>query len=99
MANDISSRSWYIDTAGPGVIYPYQEYIKFIEVVGGATGVTLGSIMADIRDRNNKSIIMALAQTATATIGEIQTYNLENWFEGLIVAVLAPTVTLRIHVK
>jgi hypothetical protein len=40
---------------------------------------------------------MALYQTVLA--GEIQTYNLENWFEGLIVAVLGAGVTLRLHVK
>jgi hypothetical protein len=98
MANDISSRSWYIDTAGPLVIYPYQEFIKFIEVVGGAAAGAVGATMADIRDRNNKSIVLALFQTANA--GEIQTYNLENWFEGLIVFTLgAGPTTLRIHVK
>jgi hypothetical protein len=96
VANDISARPWYIDTAGAGVIYWPQEFIKFIEVVGGTAG-TIGNTMADIRDRNNKSIVMALYQTANA--GEIQTYNLENWFEGLIVATLGAGVTLRVHVK
>ena len=96
MANDISGRSWFIDTAGPLVIYPYQEFIKFIEVVGGTAGAQ-GGTMADIRERNNKSIILALYQTVLA--GEIQTYNCENWFEGLIVATLGAGVTLRIHVK
>jgi hypothetical protein len=96
VANDISARPWFIDTAGAGIIYQPQEFIKFIEVVGGAGGA-LGGVMADIRDRNNKSIVMALYQTVNA--GEIQTYNLENWFEGLIVAVLGAGVTLRLHVK
>lgn len=97
MANDISSRSWFIDTAGAGVIYQPQEFIKFIEVVGGAGASTIGALMADIRDRNNKSIV--LAQFQTVGPGEVQTYNLENWFEGLIVATLGANVTLRIHVK
>lgn len=96
MANDISSRSWFIDTAGGGIIYQPQEFIKFIEVVGGAAGV-VGGVMADIQDRNAKSIVKALYQTANA--GEIQTYNVENWFEGLIVATLGTGVTLRLHVK
>jgi hypothetical protein len=99
MANDISARPWFIDTAGPGVIYPYQDFIKFIEVVGGAAQVP-GTVLADIRDRNNKSIVLALSQIAGAgQVGEIQTYNLENWFEGLIVAVLSAGTTLRLHVK
>ncbi len=99
MANDLSSRSWFIDTAGAGVIYPYQEFIKFIEVVGGGA-VAAGTQLADIRDRNNKSIVNSLSQSAGAgQIGEIQTYNLENWFEGLIVFALSVGVTLRIHVK
>jgi len=98
MANDTSARPWFIDTAGAGIIYQPQEYIKFIEVVGGAAAGAQGAVMADIRDRNNKSIVLALYQTVLA--GEIQTYNLENWFEGLIVATLgAGPVTLRIHVK
>jgi hypothetical protein len=97
MANDVSARPWYIDTAGAGVIWQPQEYIKFIEVVGGATVGTIGGAMATINDRNSKNIITALFQTANA--GEIQTYNVENWFEGLIVPTLGATVTLRIHVK
>lgn len=99
MANDISARPWFIDTPGvaniaiPGMM---PIYIKFIEVVGGTAGA-LGATMADIRDRNNKSIVLSLYQTVNA--GEIQTYNLENWFEGLIVATLGTGVTLRVHVK
>jgi hypothetical protein len=96
MANDISSRSWFIDTAGAGVIYQPQEYIKFIEVVGATAG-TIGNVMATINDRNGKNIISSLYQTAA--LGEIQTYNLENWFEGLIVPTIGTGVTLRIHVK
>jgi hypothetical protein len=97
VANDLSSRSWFIDTPGAGVIYPYQEFIKFIEVVAGAGASTIGNPMADIRDRNNKSIV--LSQFQTVGPGEIQTYNIENWFEGLIVASLGAGVTLRVHVK
>lgn len=97
MANDISSRTWFIDTAGVLVIYPYQVFIKFIEVVVGA-GQALGTTLADIRDRNNKSIVIALSQTASST-GEVQTYNIENNFEGLIVATLSAGTTLRVHIK
>lgn len=96
MANDISSRSWFIDTAGAGVIFQPQEFIKFIEVVGGAVGAQ-GGAMATINDRNGKNIVTALYQTVLA--GEVQTYNIENWFEGLIVPTLGVGVTLRIHVK
>jgi hypothetical protein len=98
MANDVSSRTWFIDTAGALVIWQPQVYIKFIEVVGGAAAGVVGALMADIQDRNGKSIVRAQFQTAAA--GEVQTYNLENWFEGLIVATLgAGPTTLRIHVK
>jgi hypothetical protein len=96
MANDISSRIWFIDTAGVAAIYPYQEFIKFIEVVGKDAGAQ-GGDMAIINDRNGKNIIYAKYQTTLA--GEVQTYNLENWFEGLIVTTLGTNVTLRIHVK
>jgi hypothetical protein len=96
MANDVSSRTWFIDTPGAGIIYQPQEFIKFIEVVGSTAGAQ-GATMADIRDRNNKSIV--LAQYQTVLVGEIQTYNIENWFEGLIVATLGAGVTLRVHVK
>ena len=96
MANDISARPWFIDTAGAGVIYQPQEFIKFIEVVGGAAGAQ-GGVMATINDRNGKNIVTALYQTVLA--GEIQTYNLENWFEGLIVPTLGVGVTLRVHIK
>lgn len=98
MANDISSRTWFIDTAGGGVIYQPQIYIKFIEVVGGAAAGAVGAVMATVNDRNGKNIIQSLFQTANA--GEIQTFNLENWFEGLIVPTLgAGPTTLRIHTK
>jgi hypothetical protein len=96
MANDVSSRTWFIDTPGAGIIYQPQEFIKFIEVVGSTAGAQ-GATMADIRDRNNKSIV--LSQYQTVLVGEIQTYNIENWFEGLIVATLGAGVTLRVHVK
>lgn len=96
MANDTSARAWFIDTSGGSVIYQPQFFLKFVEVVGGAGGV-VGNVMADIRDRNNKSIVQSLYQTAVA--GEVQTYNLENWFEGLIVASLGAGVTLRVHIK
>lgn len=96
MANDISARPWFIDTASGSVIFPYQVYIKFVEVVGAAAG-TVGGTMAVLNDRNSKNIITSLYQTANA--GEVQTYNIENWFEGLIVPTLGTGVTLRIHVK
>lgn len=96
MANDVSARPWRVDTAGAGTIWQPQEYIKFIEVVGGAAG-TIGNSMATITDRNGKTIISPLYQTANA--GEIQTYNLENWFEGFIVSALATGVVLFVHVK
>lgn len=96
MANDVTARPWFIDTAGAGVIWQPQEYIKFIEVVGGGAGA-VGGTMATINDRNSKNIIQALYQTAAA--GEIQTYNLENWFEGLIVPTLGAGVSLRVHIK
>jgi hypothetical protein len=100
MANDISSRTWYIDTASPGVIFQPQLFIKFIEVVAPAAGAsTIGALMASIKDRNGKPIITAQFQTVGP--GEVQTYNLENWFEGLIVDSLSASlaVTLRVHVK
>jgi len=99
MANDVSARSWFIDTPGAGTLLGTgnnQVYIKFIEVVGGGAG-TPGNVMATINDKNSKNIIQALYQTSA--IGEIQTYNLENWFENVIVSALGTGVTLRIHVK
>ena len=100
MANDLSSRTWFIDTAGAGIIYQHHEFIKFIEVVAPTSGAsTVGALMASVKDRNGKSIITAQFQTVGP--GEIQTYNIENWFEGLIVDSLSASlaVTLRIHVK
>ena len=96
MANDISARPWFIDTASGTVIYTPQVYIKFIEVVGGTTAV-IGATMADIQDANGKSIVKALNQTANN--GELQTFNLENWFRGLKVPTLETGVTLRVHVR
>lgn len=98
MANDISGRVWFIDTQGAGVIFQSRVYIKYIEVVGGAAAGVVGAVMADIQDRNNKSIVKSLFQTAAA--GEIQAYNIENVFEGLIVPTLgAGPTTLRIHIR
>lgn len=98
MANDISSRSWFIDTAAATPVYQPQVYIKFIEVVGGAVAGAQGASMVTITDRNGKVIIKPQFQTVLA--GEIQTYNLENWFEGLIVSALgAGPTTLLVHIK
>lgn len=97
MANDLSARPWFIDTAGASKLWKMgQVFVKFIEVVGAAAG-TIGNTMADIQDGNGKSIVLSKYQTAA--IGEIQTYNLENWFNDLIVATLGTGVTLRVHVK
>lgn len=100
MANDLTSRPWFIDTPGAGVVsLPGMShvFIKFIEVVGGAGASAVGASMATITDRNSKSIIAPQFQTVGP--GEIQTYNLENWFNGLIVSALAANVTLRVHIK
>jgi hypothetical protein len=97
MANDLSARPWFIDTAASTAIWKYQVYIKFIEVLGGATVPTISTQMAIVNDQNSKNIINSWFQTAAAQ--EIQTYNLENWFNGIIVPTLGTTVTLRIHVK
>ena len=98
MANDISARPWFIDTPAPTPVYQPQVYIKFIEVIGGAAASTVGNSMATIADRNNKPIIKPLFQTVGP--GEVQTYSLENWFEGLIVSALGTgPVTLLVHVK
>ncbi len=98
MANDISGRSWFIDTAAATPVWQPQVFIKFIEVVGGAAAGAQGASMATITDRNGKPIIKPQFQTTLA--GEIQTYNLENWFEGLIVSALgAGPTTLLVHIK
>ena len=102
MANDLSARPWYIDTPAAGVvIWPHQIYIKFIEVVGGQTAApTAGNQAASVTDRNGKRIIDSYYQTSQK--GELQTFNLENWFQGLIVSFLDNTTsgtTMRIHIK
>lgn len=97
MANDLSARPWFIDTAGASALWKMgQVFIKFIEVVGSTAG-TIGATEAIVTDKNAKPIVTALYQTANA--GEIQTYNIENWFEDVIVPTLGTGVTLRIHVK
>ena len=99
MANDISARPWRVDTAGAGTLLGSgnnQVYVKFIQVVGGTAGM-IGNSMATITDKNSKTIISPLYQTANA--GEVQTYNLENWFENIIVSALGTGVVLFVHVK
>ena len=98
MANDTSARPWFIDTPAATPVDPqkYPVFIKFIEVVGSTAGSQGGS-MATITDRNGKPIIKP--QFQTTNVGEIQTYNVENWFAGLIVSALAAGVTLLVHVK
>ena len=97
MANDTSSRTWFIDTnANP--VYQPQVFIKFIEVIGPTVAPAVGDLLVDINDRNGKSIVQSRAQVAA--IREIQTFNVENWFEGLSIANIgANGVTLRIHIK
>ena len=100
MANDVSSRTWYIDTQGASPVWQPQVFIKFIEVIAATTGAsTVGAAMASVTDRNGKPLVTAQFQTVGP--GEVQTYNIENWFEGVIVPLLSssPAVTLRIHVK
>lgn len=98
MANDVSSRSWFVDTAGPLPIFQPQAFIKFIEVIGGSVAPAVGDVLIDIQDRNGKSIVLARAQVAA--IREIQTYNIENNFEGVIINAIGPNgVSARIHIK
>jgi hypothetical protein len=96
MSNDISARPWYIDTASASPIIKSQILIKFIEVVGADAG-TIGGTMAEIKDQKGKSIVTAKYQTNQ--VGEVQTYNVENWFNGVIVSSLGTNVTLRLHVR
>lgn len=102
MANDVSARSWFIDTAGAGTLLGAgnnQVYVKFIEVVNTDAAHAPGTVLAVITDKNSKEIIRALSQFAANIAGEIQTYNLENWFENIIVPTLSTGTTLRLHVK
>lgn len=97
MANNIGSRSWLINTASASVIWQPQVFIKFIEVIVGTTAGTIGATAAAFTDRNGNPIVTAMFQTTNE--GEVQTYNLENWFEGLICPTLATGVTALVHVK
>jgi hypothetical protein len=98
MANDLTARPWFIDTASATPIWVSPLIVKFVEVIGGTVAPAVGDLLATLTDQNGKNIIDARAQVAA--IREIQTYNLENWFNGLIVPALGPNgVTLRIHVK
>jgi hypothetical protein len=96
MANDLTARPWYVDTASSTPLWKSPLMVKFIEVVGGASA-TVGGTMAVVNDQNGKNIVTANFQTANA--GEIQTYNVENWFNGLVVPTLGTGVTLRVHVR
>jgi hypothetical protein len=96
MANDLSARPWFVDTASATPIWNSQVLVKFIEVVGGPAAV-IGGTMAVVNDQKGKNLISALYQTANA--GEVQTYNLENWFNGITVPTLGTGVTLRVHVR
>lgn len=96
MADDLTSRPWFIDVNSTGVKSKFQTFVKFIEVVGADAGV-IGNTMADIQDQNGKSIVLAKYQTTG--LGEEQTRNLENWFNGIKINALGTNVTLRIHIK
>lgn len=91
MANDLSARPWFIDTPSTtAIIWQPQAFVKFIEwVLPATTGDTF-----EVTDRNGKSIVKSQAQVAS----DIQTFNLENWFEGIIIKSLT-SGTLRIHIK
>jgi len=102
VANDVSARPWFIDTPGPGTLLGAGNngvFVKFVEVVTGPNAPTQGNQAAIVTDKNGKQLVSAFYQTAVK--GEIQTYNLENWFENIIVPTLDTVTgtTLRIHVK
>lgn len=89
MANDVSARPWFVDTVG--TLWPYsQVYVKFIEWVKPQN---IGDEF-ELTDINGKSIVRSSAQVAN----DIQTFNLENWFNGVVLSAL-DSGTLRIHVK
>jgi hypothetical protein len=96
MANNLATHSWFIDTASATPIWKDQVRVKMVEVVGADAG-TIGNTMAEITDQNGHSILTAKYQTNA--VGEIQTYNPENWFNGIIVLTLGTGVTLRLHVR
>lgn len=90
MANDISARPWKIDTPGAGVIFQAQVYIKYVYWFNPIAPADL----ATITDRNAKNVLPMRAEVANQS----QTFNIENWFEGLIVPTLASGV-LYIHIR
>jgi len=90
VANDISARPWKLDTPGAGVIFQPQVYIKFVYWFNPA----LAGDLATLNDRNGKPILTLRAEAANGS----QTFNLENWFEGLIMPTLA-SGTMYVHVK
>jgi hypothetical protein len=91
MANDLSARPWFLDTASATPVYKSQVFIKFVEWWDG--GGAAGDLM-EITDQNGKSIVKTQAQVA----GDVQTFNCENWFNGLVLKTLA-SGNLRVHVK
>lgn len=82
MANDLTTRVWYIDTASNTPIWLSQVLIKFVEWFNPAN-----SDGFQLQDMNGHPIISGTAIVA----GDTQTFNIENWYRGLIVKALSTT--------
>lgn len=87
----IGSRVWVLTAADIGVIvWKDWENIKFIEWYNvPAQGNTF-----ILQDRNSAVIVEGVAEGG----GTSQTFNLENWYQGLRLAQLDGG-TLLVHVK
>jgi hypothetical protein len=90
MANDISARPWKLDTPGASVIWPAQANVKFVEWYNPAA---LNDTFV-LTDQNGKIIVEGIAAAA----GDTQTFNVENWFNGIKLPTLASGVLL-VHVR
>lgn len=82
MANDLTGRVWYLDTASATPLWLPQVWIKFVEWYNpGATD------FFELQEANSKPIIRGNAIAA----GDSQTFNLENIYRGLLLKTLTTT--------
>jgi hypothetical protein len=98
MANDLTTRVWYLDTASGTPLWLSQVWIKFVEWYNPANADTF-----ELQNQNGKPILRGISEAA----GDTQTFNVENQYEGLLLKALSttnqgatpPGSILLVHIK
>lgn len=92
MANVFGPRTWILDTASTtAVLWNSPVRIKLVEYY---KPTNIGDTFT-LQDMNKNEILVGTAEVALQS----QLFNLDNWYNGIILAALSAGGLVKIHIK